>query len=186
MRLVKSQVVLDADGRPFRVEGVLRVRHQCRACRLSWTVYEPGGYPHRTFTLGVAAAAVAELIAKPGATRSSVARTFDCDRRTVGRWVVSIAGLGDPDHLSRACAHLDPSGLPPPHPGSGLGQVALAGLLLLLLDHLTRLLRNRGVTLESGTGLAAILRWQFDRFRTVSHLTRASPPLRVELTSTLA
>jgi hypothetical protein len=127
----------------------------------------------------VAAAAVAELVASPGASRSSVARGFLCNRRTVARWSVWIAGLADPDHLSRTCAHLDSSGLPAPRLYSDLGRLALAGLLLLLLDHLARLLRERGVPLPVGPGPAAILRWQFDRFRTISHLTRASPPLRV-------
>jgi hypothetical protein len=134
----------------------------------------------------VAAAATAELAVNPDATRSSVAREFHCNRRTVDRWAARIAGVGDPDHLSRACARLDPSGLPAPRMYTSQGQLALAGLLLLLLDHLARLLRNRGIPLEPGPGLAAILRWQFDRFRTVSHLTRASPPLRVELSSALA
>jgi len=178
-RLVKSQVILDDAGKPVRIEGILRIRRQCRACLRSWTVYEQGGYPHRTFTLAVAATAVAELVATPGATRSSVARGFLCDRRSVGRWAVWIAGLADPDHLSRACVRLDPSGLPAPRLYSDLGRLALAGLLLLLLDHLARLLRERGVPLAAGPGPAAILRWQFDRFRTISHLTRASPPLRI-------
>jgi hypothetical protein len=184
--VVKSQVVLDGPGKPVRIEGVLRTRLQCRACRRSWTLYEAGGYPRRTFTLAVAAAAIAELAVNPVATLSSVARGFLCDRRTVGRWSAWTARLADPDHLSRACARLDPAGLPVPRLFSGLGRVASAGLLLLLLDHLARLLRNRGVVLEPGPGLAAVLRWQFDRFRTVSHLTRASPPLRVELSSALA
>jgi hypothetical protein len=58
--------------------------------------------------------------------------------------------------------------------------MALAGFLVLLLEHLARLLRDQGVPLEPGPGLAAILRHQFDRFRAVSWLTRASPPLQVE------
>jgi len=178
-REVKSQVVLDGAGKPVRIGGLLRIRLQCRVCLRSWTVYEQGGYPHRTFIPAVAAAAVAELVASPGASRSSVARGFLCNRRTVARWSVWIAGLADPDHLSRTCAHLDSSGLPAPRLYSDLGRLALAGLLLLLLDHLARLLRERGVPLPVGPGPAAILRWQFDRFRTISHLTRASPPLRV-------
>jgi len=185
-RVVKSQVVLDGRGKPVRIEGVPRIRLQCRACHRSWTLYEAGGYPRRTFTLAVAAAAIAELAMNPMGTLSSVARGFLCDRRTVGRWSAWMARLADPDHLSRACARLDPAGLPVPRLFAGLGRVASAGLLLLLLDHLARLLRNRGVALEPGPGLAAILRWQFDRFRTVSHLTRASPPLRIELSSALA
>jgi hypothetical protein len=179
-RVVKSQVISDDAGKPARVAGLLRLRLQCGTCLRSWTVYEQGGYPHRTFTPAVAAAAVAELAVSPGATLSSVARSFLCDRRTVGRWSVWVAGLADPDHLARACIRLDPSGLPAPRLVFGLGRLALAGLLLLLLDQLARLLRERGVPLAPGPGLAAILRWQFDRFRTICHLTRASPPLRVE------
>ena len=183
LRVVKGQVTLDATGVPIRIEGLVRLRLQCRTCSRSWTVYEPGGYPCRTFTLALAAAAVAELAGKPGATRSSVARSFHCDRRTMGRLETWVRGLADPGDLARACARTDPSGLPAPRPYAGLGGLALAGLLLLLLDHLARLLRDRGVPLEPGPGLAAILRWQFDRFRTVAYLTRASPPLRVEPSS---
>ncbi len=186
VRIVKSQVIVDGAGKPVRIDGLVRARLQCRACLRSWTVYEPGGYPHRTFTLAVATAAVAELVGNPGANRSSVARNFMCDRRSVGRWWAWIVGLADPNSLSRVCARLDPSGLPAPRLYFDLGPLATAGLLLLLLEHLARLLRDQGVFLAPGPGLAAILRWQFDRFRTLSHLTRASPPLRVELSSVRA
>ena len=173
-RLVKSQVHLDAAGNPVRIEGIARPRWRCSGCGRSWTLYEAGAYPHRTFSPTVEAAAVAELTTAPGATLTSVARAFHCDRRTVGRWVRHVAGIADPDDLSRTCTRLDPSGLLAP-----CLRLARGGHLLLLLDHLARLLRDRGVPLEPGPGLAAILRWQFDRFRTIAFLTRASPPLRV-------
>lgn len=177
-RLVKSQVQLDVAGKPIQVMEIRRPRWLCSACGRSWTAYEPGAYPHRTFTLALEAAAVAELSTAPGATLSSVARAFHCDRRTVGRWARQVGGVADPDDLSRACARLDPSGLLAPWM-----HLAGARLLLLLLDHLARLLRDRGVPLEPGPGLASILRWQFDRFRTIAYLARASPPLRVSLAS---
>jgi hypothetical protein len=80
--------------------------------------------------------------------------------------------------LSRACARLDPDGLPPPSAPRAVDAVARAGAVIGLLDRVADLLRCRGVALESGPGLAAILRHQFDRFRFVFHLTRQSPPLR--------
>lgn len=178
---VVAQVWLNADGGVSRKEVVRRrVRCSDRTCTGgSWTIYEPQGYPHRSFTPAVTASAVAELAASPGATLTSVARRCGCDRRTVGRWVRWIRGLGEPQALSGICARIDPSGLPPPA-SAGLERFAQPGLLVLLLEHLARLLRNHGVPLEHGPGLAAILRHQFDRFRTVFWLTRASPPLHVE------
>jgi len=173
-RIVKSQVGLDETGKPVRVMEIRRTRWRCSGCGRSWTVYEPGAYPFRTFTLAVEAAAVAELATAPGATLASVARAFHCDRRTVGRWARQVSGIANADDLSRACTRLDPDGLLAP-----CLPLARTGLLLLLLDHLARLLRNRGAPLQPGAGLAAILRWQFDLFRTIAFLTRASPPLRV-------
>lgn len=178
LRIVKSQVGLNEAGKSIRITEIRRCRWRCSACGRSWTAYEPGGYPCRTFTLAVEAAAVAELATAPGATLASVARAFHCDRRTVGRWARHVAFIADPSDLSRAYARLDPSGLLAP-----FLRVARSGLLLLLLDHLARLLRDRGVPPEPGPGLASILRWQFDRFRTIAFLTRASPPLRVSLAS---
>jgi hypothetical protein len=81
-----------------------------------------------------------------------------------------------PPDLSSLCSRLDPEGFPPPQQGG----LPLAGFLVLLLEHLARLLRNQGVPLGSGPGLAVILRRQFDLFKVVSWLTRASPPLQVE------
>jgi hypothetical protein len=186
---------VDAVGCVYRVQDVVRFRYRCpnSTCgRGSWTIYEPEGYPFRTFTLAVAVSAVAELATSPEATLTSVAERCRCDRRTVGRWVPWVGALGKPQELGGLCARLDPSGLPPPtHALPGIhgpapllllapGAIPLAGLLVLLLEHLARLLRDHGVPLEVGPGLAAILRHQFDRFRVVSFLTRASPPLRVE------
>lgn len=176
-------MVLDTVGGILRLVDLLRLRVRCpdRACECgSWTLYEAQGYPHRSFTLAVAASAVAELAASPETSLTSVAERCQCDRRTVGRWVRWAGGLVDPLALRSLCGRLDPSGLPAPSPIFGQGGIALAGLLVLLLEHLARLLRDRGVTLGIGPGLAAILRHQFDRFRMVSWLTRASPPLRVE------
>jgi len=174
---------LEPDGDISRREGVVRLRFRCpdRACECgSWTIYEPQGHPHRTFTLAVAASAVAELAASPEATLTSVAGRCQCDRRTVGRWLRWVGRLAEPQALGRFCVRIDPSGLPPPSLSLGQDRIALAGLLVVLLERLARLLRERGVPLETGPGLAEILRQQFDRYRVVSWLTRASPPLHIE------
>lgn len=126
--------------------------------------------------MAVAAAAIAELAIGAGATLTSVAQHWSCDRRTVGRWRAWVAGLAAPAALARVCSRLDPDGLPAPDP---IG-IAPPGLLLLLLECLAQRLREQGVPLEPGPGLATILRHQFERFRAVSWLTRASPPLRIE------
>lgn len=177
-RTVAQMLLSDSMGARL-VVGLVRLRARCvePSCRCgSWTVYEAGGYPQRTFTLAVAAAAIAELAFDAEATLTSVARHWGCDRRTVGRWRTWVAGVADPAALARLCSRLDPDGLPAPDPGG----IATPGLLLLLLECLVRLLRDQGVPLEPGPGLGAILRHQFERFRAVAWLTRASPPLRVD------
>lgn len=182
---VVAQFYADADGVVSRAVDVVRLRAECSdpACpHGSWTLYEPQGYPHRTFTLEVAVSAVAELTADPTAMLTSVAQRCQCDRRTVGRMIKWVRSLGEPQVLAGLCARIDPLGLPPPF-FPGLGRLALVGHLVFLLEHLARLLRNQGVPLERGSGLATILRYQFDRFRAVSYLTRASPPLHVALGS---
>lgn len=177
-RLV-AQMVADAVGLVVSLVEVPRHRARCQdpACPgRSWTIYEAGGYPCRTFVLAVAGLALAALAVDVDATLASVAQRCQCDPRTVGRWKRWVAGLVDPAALSRLCSRLEPEGFPPPRPDG----MALAGFLVLLLEHLARLLREQGVPLAPGPGLAAILRHQFDRFRAVSWLTGASPPLQVE------
>lgn len=183
-------MVPNGDGGIRRV-WVVRLRWGCPNpdCRpRSWTAYEVGGYPHRVYTLAVAVRVVARLAADPQATLTSVGREFQCHRCTVARLTRWVGGIGDPHSLARACVRIDPSGLPPPRSPapdspriirqpSCFDQLALAGHLVLLLEHLARLLRNRGVPLEPGEGLAAILRHQFERFRMVRTLTGLSPPL---------
>ena len=178
LRLVAQMIVGEFSG-VSRVVELVRHRVRCSdpTCKAgSWTIYEGGGYPHRTFTLAVATAAMVELAAAPDATLTSVAENWQCSPRTVGRWRNWVGDLAEPTALSRLCSRLDPDGFPPPRPDD----MPLAGFLVLLLEYLARLLRDQGVSLKPGPGLAAILCQQFDRFRTVSWLTRASPPLQVE------
>jgi len=163
-RIVKAQVRLDEDDRVLRVESTVRARCRCLRCHRSWTVHEPGGFPHRTYTPAVEAAAVDKLAGDPGASLSSVARTFQCDRRTVGRWVRQAKEAAEPGDPSGTRAQWDRLGL------SGF---------LALLEHLAGLLRARNFPLEPGRALASLLRWQFDHFRIVAYLTRASPPLPI-------
>jgi hypothetical protein len=173
-----AQMVVGEAGTVERVPDQPRHRARCKAPECScgsWTIYEAGGYPHRTFTLAVAVAAIAELAIAANATLTSVARHWQCDRRTVARWQGWVAGTAEPAALAQLCSSLDPDGLPAPKPEG----MATPGLVLLLLECLARLLRSQGVPLEAGPGLGAILRHQFERFRAVSWLTRASPALRV-------
>jgi len=181
---VVAQVVLGTLGGVEWVAGIGRRRACCRnpGCPVkSWTVYEAGGYPHRTFTLAVTASGVAHLGADDEATPGAVAHAHQCDRRTVGRWVAWVLRLCATVEVVRACARLDPSGMPPPPPPRRETARVCAGWVLLLLDHLARLLRDRGVVLESGGGLVAIVRHQFVRFGVVLWLTRQSPPLHISV-----
>jgi len=179
---VVVQFVLIMVGLVDQVMDRVRRRACCPnpACPVkSWTVYEEGGYPHRTFTLEVAASGVAQLAADEEATLQAVAEKHRCDRRTVGRWVAWMVRLCAAATLVQACARLDPSGAPPPRAHRKEGARFRAGWILLLLDHLARLLRDRGVSIEAGSGFAAILRAQFVRLGTVVWLTKYSPPLRI-------
>ncbi len=177
-----AQMVLGVRGVVERVPDLWRPRACCPNpdCPVkSWTVYEPGGYPHRSFTLAVTASGVAQLAADDAATLKDVADAHQCDRRTVGRWVRWVVRLCATVAVVRACARLDPTGLPPPAPPPRETRRRRAGSVLLLLDHLVRLLRERGAALEPGSGLVAILRHQFVRFGAVLWLTRQSPPLHM-------
>jgi hypothetical protein len=111
---------------------------------------------------------VAKLAGDSGITLSSVARTFECDRRTVGRWIQQTQEVADPGDPAETC----------PQPEKGWDPLCLAGLLAFL-DHLAHLLGAQGFHLEPGPALASLIRWQFDQFRIVAYLTRASPPLRM-------
>jgi hypothetical protein len=172
-------MVVGAAGTVERLDDLPRRRVRCKepGCPCgSWTIYEAGGYPRRSFTLAVAAAAIAELAFAGCATLTSVARHWQCDRRTVARWQRWVAGTAEPAALAQFCSSLDPDGLPAPDPEG----ITRSGCVLLLLECLARLLRTQGVALEPGPGLGAILRHQFERFRVVSWLTRSSPALRVD------
>ena len=177
-----AQVVPGAAGGVEWIPGIWRRRAYCPDpdCPVkSWTVYEAGGYPHRTFTLAVTASGVAQLAAGDESTPGAVAHAHQCDRRTVGRWVAWVLRLCATVEVVHACARLDPSGMPPPPPPRRETARVCAGWVLLLLDHLVRLLRDRGAAVESGAGLVAIVRHQFVRFGVVLWLTRQSPPLHI-------
>jgi hypothetical protein len=179
-----AQVVLGETGGVRRVEDRWRRRACCpnRECPVrSWTVYELGGYPHRTFTLAVSVSGVAQLAADDSATVQDVGESHQCDRRTVGRWVSWVLRRCATVQVVRACARLDPAGLPPPPAPRPETERRRAGWVLLLLDHLARLVRVRGVALEVGTGVVAILRQQLIRFGVVLWLTRQSPPLHISV-----
>lgn len=197
---VVAQILVDGAGRIHRDPDVIRIRAQCRNKGCSqggWTVYEPGGYPHRRYTLAVVAWGVGEVASTPGATLAGVAERLECDRTTLARWVIGVTGLDEVEVLSRACARIDPDGLPPPSlpivsmpsgdllshrgPRGAALLFPLAGLVLLLLERLAELRRRWGELVEEGPGLVAILRHQFLASRLVVRLTRASPGMRVSL-----
>lgn len=189
LRLI-FQMVLDVVTGTVRRQAGCRRRARCsvRDCPGgSWTVYEETEYPHRSFQLPVIAAAVAELAARPNATQVSVAARYGCDRRSIARFVSWTADLVDSGELARTLARIEPDGLPSPRvrrvPGaSGRGLTKRAASVLVLFEHLAAVLRHRGVDLGSTRpGLMAILGRQMRRFGDVFLLTRASPPLPIDL-----
>jgi len=180
-RLV-TQVRQAAEGMVQCVQEVRR-RARCsdRACPAgSWTVYEEGGYPHRVFQLSVVQAAV---VRAGTMTATAVAGIFDCSRWSIVRWVRWVAGLFALTVLARACARLDPTGMPQPRaPRCPEHERALS--TIVLLDHFVLLLRQRGVRLV-GAALSAILCHHHRRLGAIAYLTRSSPPLHVDLRALL-
>ena len=128
------------------------------------------------FTLSLAVAAVAALEEDAEGSLSSVARRLRC--KTGAPWGGSCGGWGPSARLSRSRRNATkssqrPSSPPrlrplhlrvPPGRHSLSRSWPLAGHLARCLEHLASLLRGRGVALEHGPGLAALLRCQFDRW----------------------
>jgi hypothetical protein len=189
-RFVKLQAKLTLAGVLVWVRGLWRRRARCPYpdCPVrSWTVYEDQGYPHRTFPPSVAAAAVTELLFRGAAALEGVAGHWGCCPGSLVRWLDWIGGIVGLAILIKVCWACYPSGMPPPtfrvrqdpEPAGPAwrSRMALAGSLVLLFERFARLLRDQGVPLAEGPGLAAFLRFQRDRFRLVSWLTKPSPPL---------
>lgn len=189
-RLVKRQAKLTRTWVLEWVVGLWRQRALCPnpECPVrSWTVYEEQGYPHRTFPPAVAVAAVAELLFHGEEAMVEVLAHWGCSPWTLVRWLEWIGGIVELLLLVKVCWASDPSGLPPPgyrarqdpEPSGPAwkSRMFLVENLVLLFERFARLLREQGVPLEEGPGLAAFLRLQFDRFRLVSWLTKPSPAL---------
>jgi len=169
---------------------VIEIRTRVTCCGRSWTIREPGAYPRRSCTLALAVAVVEMLEKAPSESLSSVARRFKCHRRTVARLILWAGSVDTIEDVATKCTEVDPATelpaappLPDPprpiRPGSALVGLALAGHLVLLLDHLAGLLRGHGVGLEEGPGLVVLLREQFHRWGEIFHVTRAPPALRI-------
>lgn len=161
----------------------------------SWTIYEPGGYPHRRYALAVLVSAGSELAMVPEATFTSVAVRLDCHRTTVARGVAWMATLKDTLDLIRTCTRMDPEGLPPPLPPIALPMSVpaptrvppliaalrrVAGHVLHLLDRLAEHYRHWRMPLEPGPGLVAILRYRFLATGDVAWLMPASQPKLID------
>jgi len=195
-RRVKWQATLTPNGLTW-VEGPRRARCCDPECDArSSTLYEAQAYPWRTFTPAVAVAAVLELLSIEGATVVSVAQVWQCDPRTLSRWLGWIGWLAELAVLFKVCWLHDSSGMPPPvfqlrrkdldPPKSTIGptwkdRATRIGSLVLLFEWLARLHRDHGILLEEGPGLSALLRRQFDRYLLVSPLTKRSPPMQTQV-----
>jgi hypothetical protein len=168
------------DGEVAHHPGVVRRRACCpsRDCPTgSWTVYEEGGYPHRTFQLDVVASAVLMHVLG-GSTLTATGAAHQCGRDSVRRWLRWVKSLAEPRDLESLCAQLDPDGMPSQTERSDGGR---AVRVLWLLERLVELLRLKGVSLpRRGSGLTRLLSRFFKRFGEVFYLTKLSPPLRAD------
>ena len=182
VRIVAS-VDKGKDGSVDHHPDVVRRRACCSSpeCPVgSWTVYEEGAYPHRTFQLDVVASAVL-MVVMGGSTLTAAGKEHECGRDSVRRWLQWVSSLVEPRELEKMCAQLDPDGMPSRVERAGQSR---AVQVLWLLERLADLLTLQGVPLcRSGAGLTRILRHIFDRFGDLLWLTRLSPPLRADLAS---
>ena len=180
---VVAPVRRSPEGRVEHEPETVRHRARCssKSCPLgSWTVYEQNDYPHRVFQLDVVVAAVSMFV-YGAATMTAAAKAHLCYRDSVRRWRQWIASLAAPRDLERLCSRIDSAGLPPPvAPESG----DRAARVLVLLDHLARLMATRGVELpRCGAGPVRLLVDRLVRFGEVFYLTKSSPPLRADIAS---
>ena len=146
----------------------------------SWTVYEQNDYPHRFFQLDVVVSALC-MVVFGAATMTASAAAHLCSRDSIRRWKRWLESLADPRDLEQLCVRIDSDGLPPPiapEPAERSARV------LLLVEHVVRLLVHRGVELRGrGWGLTRLLVDRLERFGEVFYLTKSSPPLRADLSS---
>lgn len=160
---------------------IIRRRACCpsRDCpKGSWTIYEEDSYPHRLFRLLVVVSAVSAVVFGRFAM-TVVAKTHQCSRDSIRRWIQWVTQLADPKWLMLACTRLNPDGLPGAFVTSDMPR---AGAVLHLLDRFAELLIQRGVRLPRiKSGFACVLKDQLVRFGEVFYLTKPSPPLRADL-----
>jgi hypothetical protein len=161
-----------------RLSDVVRRRARCssRPCPAkSWTVYEDGAHPHRSFQLDVVASAVADAEVGSGSL-TAAATASGCSRDSVRRWVRWTADLAEPRDLEQLLARIDPDGVRVSTPRV-VGSRAATNLGLF--ERLADALAVRGVPLPArGPGLQRVLTDRLRRFGEVFYLTRPSPPLR--------
>jgi hypothetical protein len=162
---------------------VIRARAKCAACRVSFTVYEPGHYPHRQFQLDVVAHAVADVAMGAEPVTKAAARST-ASTTSVRRWTRWVAELTPAALLFALAQRLDPQA--PVGQGVSTGpSIAsprrLAATVLAALEQLGAALVRAGVALASHTGLGRVLEWQHHLHRDVVHLVaeprRLSPAM---------
>jgi hypothetical protein len=91
------------DNEVFYLTDILCKRVKCATpgCKKSWTLRPAGLMPRRHYQLCVVANAANKFLFDPQATLTLVARLHSCCRRSVGRWLNWIAGIADPQALTR-------------------------------------------------------------------------------------
>jgi hypothetical protein len=130
---VRTASVQGLDGGSYHLTDLRCWRVDCGACEESWTLRPPGLTPRRHYQRDVIASATSQYLFEPRATRDRVAEAHGCSRRTLGRWLVWLAGLAAVADLQRHV--VDAAGeavLPPFRPVADLARKAhVAGRALL-------------------------------------------------------
>jgi hypothetical protein len=153
-------VLCDEDGKPARVERILR-RAKCSACLVSFTCPSEDLYPRRQYQLDVVADVVAAM-ALGAASAASAASKAGASATSARRWTTWVAELAEPRELLAVAAQIGAA----PHVGagvslrSGFGVRGRAALVLDALEHLGAALVRCGVALVARSGLGRVLVWQ--------------------------
>lgn len=161
--------------------GIRRRRARCSSSSCpakGWTIYEDGGYPHRSFQLDVVADAVVNAEIGSGSLTAAGA-AVGASRDSVRRWVGWVEDLAEPGELEALIVRLDGDAMRASSPSIAASRVAT---IVVMLERLADVLAIGGVPIaRRGSGLLRILTVRFSRFREVFLLTRVSPPLRADL-----
>lgn len=99
-----------SSGEPYRfVDGLWLQRVACSRCWLSWTLWPPFLYPHRSYEPDLVESASYAYLQSASATYVRTAEQFGCSWTVLWRWIGWLSGLVSPAEVVAETARLDSS-----------------------------------------------------------------------------